>query len=103
MREAIKLGMAKPIGSITQLNTIRLGKRTDNNTPKIKDFRALKKIEDLGVWRLGSTSSENCYEAALHAGAARQASGRKPGARSALKRSSPCKPIFDSDYVRRRS
>src|SRR4051794_41420573 len=36
--EAIKRQIAKPIGSVTQLSTIRLGKRTDNNTPKIKDF-----------------------------------------------------------------
>ena len=65
--EAIKLGMSQPIGSVTQLNTIRLGKRTDNKTPKIKDFVPLAGIEDLefGGWDI---FQENCYEAALHAG-----------------------------------
>ena len=41
--EAIKQNLAKPIGSTTQLATIRLGKRTDNNTPRIKDFVPLAK------------------------------------------------------------
>ena len=36
--EAIKEGMAEPIGSLTQMGTVRLGKRTDNRVPKIKDF-----------------------------------------------------------------
>jgi myo-inositol-1-phosphate synthase len=65
--EAIKQGIAKPIGSVTQLSTIRLGKRTDNNTPKIKDFVPLAPIEDLefGGWDI---FEENCYEAAVHAG-----------------------------------
>ena len=65
--EAIKRGIAKPIGSVTQLSTIRLGKRTDNNTPKIKDFVPLAGIEDLefGGWDI---FEENCYEAAVHAG-----------------------------------
>ena len=65
--EAIKRGMAKPIGSITQIGTIRLGKRTDNNTPKIKDFVPLATLEDLefGGWDI---FEENCYEAALNAG-----------------------------------
>ena len=65
--EAIKLGMSQPIGSVTQLNTIRLGRRTDNKTPKIKDFVPLAGIEDLefGGWDI---FQENCYEAALHAG-----------------------------------
>jgi hypothetical protein len=65
--EAIKLGIAKPIGSVTQLATIRLGKRTDNNTPKIKEFVPLAPLENLefGGWDI---FEENCYEAAVHAG-----------------------------------
>src|SRR5437879_4322078 len=65
--EAIKRGIAKPIGSVTQLSTIRLGKRTDNNTPKIKDFVPLAGLENLefGGWDI---FEENCYEAAVHAG-----------------------------------
>ena len=61
--EAIKRGLAKPIGSVTQLGTVRLGKRTDNNTPKIKDFVPLAGLDDLvfGGWDI---FEENCYEAA---------------------------------------
>jgi len=39
--EAVRKGLAKPIGSLTQMGTIRLGKRTENHNPKIKDFGIL--------------------------------------------------------------
>lgn len=42
--EAIKAGTNKPIGSLTQMGTIRLGKRTDNHTPLVKDFVPLAKL-----------------------------------------------------------
>ena len=50
--EAARQGLAKPIGSLTQMNTIRLGKRTDNNTPLIKDFVPPAELDDLvfGTW-----------------------------------------------------
>jgi myo-inositol-1-phosphate synthase len=50
--EAIKKGLAKPIGSLTQMGTIRLGKRTDNRVPAIKDFVPLANLDDLvfGGW-----------------------------------------------------
>jgi myo-inositol-1-phosphate synthase len=50
--EAIKKGLAKPIGSLTQMGTIRLGKRTDNRVPAIKDFIPLANLDDLvfGGW-----------------------------------------------------
>ncbi len=50
--EAIRKGTAKPIGSLTQMGTIRLGKRTDNNCPKIKDFVPLADLDDIvfGAW-----------------------------------------------------
>ena len=59
-------GLVKPIGSITQSGTIRLGKRTDNRVPRIKDFAPLAKMEDIvfGGWDL---FPENAYEAAVHA------------------------------------
>ena len=59
-------GLVKPIGSITQSGTIRLGKRTDNRVPRIKDFAPLAKIEDIvfGGWDL---FPDNAYEAAAHA------------------------------------
>jgi myo-inositol-1-phosphate synthase len=96
--EAIKRNMAKPIGSVTQLATIRLGKRTDNNTPKIKDFVPLAKLEDLvfGGWDI---FEENCYEAAVNAAVLDRPlldSLKEP--LSALK---PMPAVFDPEYVKR--
>jgi len=50
--EAVKLGIAKPIGSLTQMGTIRLGKRTENRIPLIKEFVPLADLQDLvfGAW-----------------------------------------------------
>src|SRR5260221_4401674 len=45
--EAVRKGLAQPIGSLTQMGTIRLGKRTDNVTPLIKDFVPLADLKDL--------------------------------------------------------
>ena len=45
--EAVRKGVARPIGSLTQMGTIRLGKRTDDNSPAIKDFVPLAKLNDL--------------------------------------------------------
>jgi len=45
--EAVRRGLAKPIGSLTQMGTIRLGKRTDNQSPLIKDFVPLAKLDDM--------------------------------------------------------
>jgi myo-inositol-1-phosphate synthase len=45
--ELVKRGLAEPVGSLTQLGTIRLGKRTEDRTPKIRDFVPLAGVEDL--------------------------------------------------------
>src|SRR5271155_3211121 len=45
--EAIRKGLAKPIGSLTQMGTVRLGKRTDGRSPKIKEFVPLAGLDDL--------------------------------------------------------
>ena len=52
--EAIRRGTSKPIGSLTQMGTIRLGKRTDGRSPLIKEFVPLAKLEDVvfGGWDL---------------------------------------------------
>ena len=65
--EAVKRGLAKPIGSVTQFSTVRLGKRTEGRSPKIKDFVPLAGLEELtfGAWDI---FEENGYEAALNAG-----------------------------------
>ena len=58
---AIRRGLAKPIGSLTQMGTIRLGKRTEANSPKIKDFVPLASLDDIvfGAWdpRAGAAGS----------------------------------------------
>ena len=50
--EAVKRGLGQPIGSLTQLAAIRLGKRTEGRNPRIKDFVPLSKLDDLvfGGW-----------------------------------------------------
>ena len=65
--EAIKRGLAKPIGSLTQLGTVRLGKRTEGRSPAIRDFVPLAGISDIdvGCWDI---FDENAYEAAVKAG-----------------------------------
>ena len=65
--EAARRGLAKPIGSLTQMATIRLGKRTENRTPFIKDFVPLAGLEDLvfGAW---DPIPDDGYQSALKAG-----------------------------------
>ena len=65
--EAVKRQIAKPVGSLTQLGTIRLGKRTDGNSPRINEFIPLAALESLefGGWDI---FEENCYDSAIHAG-----------------------------------
>src|ERR1022692_805003 len=64
--EAVRKGLAKPIGSVTQMGTIRLGKRTDNRTPLIKDFVPLADLNDV-VFTGWDIFEDNVYEAAAHA------------------------------------
>lgn len=96
--EAIKRGLAKPIGSLTQMGTIRLGKRTEGRSPLIKDFVPLAELNDLvfGAWDL---FEENGYEAALHAGVLEKELlvQLKPQ----LSRIKPMPAVFDQEYVKR--
>jgi myo-inositol-1-phosphate synthase len=64
--EAVRRGLAKPIGSLTQMGTIRLGKRTDNNTPRVKDFVPLADLKDI-VFTGWDLFEDNVYESAAHA------------------------------------
>src|SRR2546428_13505981 len=65
--EAIKKKIAQPVGSLTQLGTIRLGKRTERRVPKIHDFVPLASLDDLvfGGWDI---YEDNCFESAVKAG-----------------------------------
>src|SRR5712691_5787435 len=96
--EAVKKGIGQPIGSLTQMGTVRLGKRTDNRVPLIKDFVPLAKLEDLvfGAWDIFPDSA---FEAAMHAGVLEKDLLAK--IRSPLQRIKPMKAVFDQSYVKR--
>jgi Myo-inositol-1-phosphate synthase len=98
--EAVKKGFAKPIGSLTQMGTIRLGKRTDNRVPLIKDFVPLADLKDMvfGAWDI---FPESAYEAALNAGVLEKellSQLKEP-----LRKIKPMKAVFDQTYVKRLS
>ncbi|MEX2262068.1 MAG: inositol-3-phosphate synthase [Bryobacteraceae bacterium] len=96
--EAIKRGMAAPIGSVTQLSTIRLGKRTDGRTPRIKDFVPLAGLDDLvfGTWDI---FEDNCFEAARKAGVLD--APQLDQLREPLEAIRPMPAVFDQEYVKR--
>jgi myo-inositol-1-phosphate synthase len=96
--EAVKRNVAKPIGSLTQLSTIRLGKRTDNRTPKINDFLPLAKIEDL-VFAGWDVFDDNCFDAAVHAGVLQRP--LLDQLREPLEKIKPMPAVFDTSFVKR--
>ena len=65
--EAFKKGLGEPFGSLSQMGTIRLGKRTSKKSPLIKDLLSLADIEDLEFFGW-DVYPENCYKAAIKAG-----------------------------------
>ena len=94
---AIRKGIGKPFGSITQMQTIRLGKRTEKRTPQIKDFVPLADLNDLvfGGWDI---FKDNCYEGAKKAGVLdiNLLEKLKPE----LEKIKPMKGVFNRSYVR---
>ena len=96
--EAIKRGMAAPVGSLTQLATIRLGKRTDNRSPMIKDFVPLAGLDDLvfGGWDI---YEDTAYEAAANARVLEAPQLEK--LKEPLSAIKPMKAVFDQEYVKR--
>ena len=94
--ELVKKGLGEPIGSLTQLGTIRLGKRTENRIPKIKEFVPLAGLEDLvfGGW---DAFPEDAYEAATVAGVLEKE--HLNAVRDELKGIEPFPAIFDPRYV----
>ena len=69
--ELAKRGLGAPIGSLTQMDTIRLGKRTDGRNPMIKDFVPLARLEDI-VWGAWDVFPDDAYVAASRAGVLEQ-------------------------------
>src|SRR5215213_665045 len=96
--ELIKRGLAEPVGSLTQLGTIRLGKRTEDRTPKIKDFVPLAGVEDLifGGW---DAFPDDAYEAAAYAGVLEKE--HLNAVRDQLKEIRPFPAVFDRRHVAR--
>jgi myo-inositol-1-phosphate synthase len=96
--EAVKKGLGEPVGSLTQLGTVRLGKRTDNRVPKIKDFVPLAGLNQLvfGGWDI---FEDNAYEAAVNARVLQPELLRK--VKPNLQKIKPMKAVFDKNYVKR--
>jgi len=96
--EAVRRGLAEPIGSLTQMGTIRLGKRTEQRTPLIRDFLPLASLDDLvfGGWDI---YNDNCFQAATHAGVLdpKLLKTVKP----LLASIKPMPAVFDPNYVKR--
>ena len=95
---AVRKGLAKPIGSMTQMGTIRLGKRTDNRVPSIRDFVPLAGLDDLvfGAWDL---FPDNGFESAVHAGVLERTLVEQ--LKDELEAVRPMPAVFDKEYVRR--
>jgi myo-inositol-1-phosphate synthase len=91
-------GLGAPIGSLTQLGTIRLGRRTDNRVPKIKEFVPLARLDDLefGGWDI---FPEDAYEAAKHAAVLEPRHLEQ--VKEELVSVRPMPGVFYPDYVRR--
>ena len=96
--EAIRKGLAKPIGSLTQMGTMRLGKRTDGRSPKIKEFVPLAGLDDL-VFTGWDIFKDNMYEAATNAGVLD--CGLLEQLKPFLSTITPRSAVFDHNYVKK--
>ncbi len=96
--ESIRQGLAEPFGSVTQMQTIRLGKRTDVRTPKIKDFVPLAGLDQLvfGAW---DPIADDAYESAMAARVLDERDIEPVG--EFLKTVKPMPAVFDKAYVKR--
>src|SRR5216117_4339197 len=95
---AIRNGFAKPIGSLTQMGTVRLGKRTEGRSPKISEVVPLASLDDLvfGGWDI---FEDDCYSAARTAGVIEPALLEQ--VRPELEKIRPWPAVFDRHYVKR--
>ncbi len=96
--EAVRRGIAKPIGSLTQMGTIRLGKRTDARSPKIKEFVPLAGLDDL-VFTGWDIFEDDMYTAATKAGVLERDLLDK--VKPLLRSIKPQKAVFDHNYVKK--
>jgi myo-inositol-1-phosphate synthase len=98
--ESIRRGVAQPIGSLTQMGTIRLGKRSDKRTPAIRDFIPLATLDDLvfGGWDI---RADNCYEIASNGGVLKPLDLDR--IRGFMEGIAPMPAVFDQEHVKRLS
>src|SRR6201988_4047987 len=96
--EAVRKGLASPFGSLTQMGTVRLGKRTDGRSPKIKEFVPLAALDDL-VFTGWDIFEDNMFDAATNAGVLDRylLEQIKPF----LQKITPRKAVFDHNYVKK--
>ena len=96
--EAVKKKIAQPVGSLTQLGTIRLGKRTEHRVPKIQELVPLASLDQLvfGGWDI---FEDNCYESAVKAGVLDQR--MLDAVRPEIEKIKPWRAVFSQDYVKR--
>jgi myo-inositol-1-phosphate synthase len=96
--DAVRRGLAKPIGSLTQMGTIRLGKRTENRSPMIKDFLPLANLNDIvfGAWDL---FPDDAYQAASKAGVLTK--DHLAQSKEFLSSIRPMTSVFEQSYVKR--
>jgi myo-inositol-1-phosphate synthase len=96
--EAVRKGIAKPIGSLTQMGTVRLGKRTEGRSPKIKEFVPLAGLDDL-VFTGWDIFEDNMFDAATNAGVLDRylLEQIKPFLQSVK----PRKAVFDHNFVKK--
>ena len=95
--EAVKKGISQPIGSLTQMGHIRLGKRTENRNPKIKEFVPLADLNDIvfGGW---DVYEDNVFEAASNAQVLE--AGLLHSVKAELEAIKPMKAAFDKNYAK---
>ena len=96
--EAVRRGMAKPIGSLTQMATVRLGKRTEKRSPLVKELVPIAALDDLrfGAW---DVFPDDAYASALHARVLETELVEE--LRAPLQAVKPMQAVFSPEYVRR--
>ena len=95
--EAIRKGLAAPIGSLTQMGTVRLGKRTESRAPQVKEFVPLAGLNDL-VFTGWDIFEDDMYAAAMNAGVLERELLKQ--VKPFLNSVKPRKAVFDHNYVK---
>src|SRR5215467_7639391 len=96
--EAVRKGISSPIGSVTQMGHLRLGKRTDNRSPRVKDFVPLAELNDL-VFTGWDIFEDDMYAAAGKAGVLERSLLEQ--VKPFLSSIKPRKAVFDKNYVKK--